>query len=344
MMPRREFLEVALGGATVAACAPRAATVTSVTSATVQSGVPVRELGHTGVKVSALALGGYHLGKVRDEKSAVRLVHEAIDQGVTFMDNAWEYHDGKSEEWMGKALAEGKKRDQVFLMTKVCTHGRDARTALAQLEDSLRRLRTDRIDLWQIHEVVHDNDPELHHRADGVTAALERARRDGKVRFVGFTGHKDPSIHLKMLSFAYPFDAVQMPLNVMDATFRSFEQKVLPVLARRGIAAIGMKSFGGTADMIKKGVVTPEEALRYAMSLPVASTVSGIDSLDILRQNLRIAHDFVPLTPEEMDALRRRVALAAADGRFELFKTSKRFDGKPGREQHGFPSEAELPL
>lgn len=303
--------------------------------------IPRRALGRTGVEVSALALGGYHLGMVKSEREAVRIVHEALDAGLDFMDNAWEYHDGRSEELMGKALA-GGRRERVFLMSKVCTHGRDARAAMRQLEQSLRRLKTDRLDLWQIHEVVYDNDPELHFARGGAVEALERARREGKVRFVGFTGHKDPSIHLRMLSYNFPFDACQLPLNVFDATFRSFERLVLPELHRRGIAPLGMKSMCGEGTPVRRRAVTATEALRYAMSLPVASTVSGIDSLKVLRQNLRIARGFEPLTDEEMERLRRRCAPHAADGHFELYKTSKQFDGPPGRKQHNFPPLDEL--
>jgi predicted aldo/keto reductase-like oxidoreductase len=303
--------------------------------------IPRRALGRTGVEVSALALGGYHLGLVKTEREATRIVQEAIDAGVTFMDNAWEYHDGKSEERLGRALA-GGRRHEVFLMTKVCTHGRDKKTALRQLKESLRRLKTDYLDLWQVHEVVHDNDPDLHFAPNGVIEALDEARAKGLVRFVGFTGHKDPAIHLKMLSHDYAFDTVQMPLNCFDATFRSFEQQVLPELNRRGIAPLGMKSMGGEGDFVKKRVVTPTEALCYAMSLPVAATVSGIDSLKVLHQNLRIASDFKPMTPAEMQALRTRCAPEAADGHLELYKTSKKFDGPPGRKTHKFPPLDEL--
>jgi aryl-alcohol dehydrogenase-like predicted oxidoreductase len=285
-------------------------------------------------------LGGYHLGTVKTKREAVRIVHEAIDAGVDFMDNAWEYHEGYSEELMGEALED--RRDRVFLMTKCCSHGRDKKTALRQLEQSLRRLKTDHLDLWQIHEVVYDNDPEMHFAPGGAVEALEQAKRDGKVRFVGFTGHKDPSIHLKMLAHGFPFDTCQMPLNVFDATFRSFEQRVLPELLQRGIAPLGMKSMCGEGLPVKKRAVKPAEALRYAMSLPVAATISGIDSLKVLRQNLRVARGFEPYTEDEMQALRERCAEAAADGRFELYKTSKHFDGEPGRKQHKFPSLEEL--
>jgi aryl-alcohol dehydrogenase-like predicted oxidoreductase len=302
--------------------------------------IPRRPLGRTGVEVSALALGGYHLGLVKTKREAIKIVREAIDAGVTFMDNAWEYHDGKSEEIMGEALA--GLREEVFLMSKVCTHGRDRKVAMRQLEQSLRRLKTDHLDLWQVHEVVHDNDPDLHFAKGGVIEALEQAKREGKVRFVGFTGHKDPSIHLKMLSHDYLFDTVQMPLNCLDATFRSFEQRVLPELIKRGIAPLGMKSLCGTGDPARKRVVAATDALRYAMSLPVASTVSGIDSLRVLKQNLGVARGFVPMTEGEMRALRERVAETAADGHLELYKTSKHFDGPPGRKQHKFPPLEEL--
>ena len=302
--------------------------------------IPRRSLGRTGVEVSALALGGYHLGLVKSKREAIRIVHEAVAAGVTFFDNAWEYHDGVSEEIMGQALL--GHRHNVILMTKVCTHGRDRKVAMRQLHDSLKRLKTDYLDLWQIHEVIHDNDPELHFAKDGVVEALEQAKREGKVRFVGFTGHKDPAIHLKMLGYDYPFDTCQMPLNVFDGTFRSFEQQVLPEVNRRNIAALGMKSMTGEGGPVKKRLVRPAEALSYAMSLPVAATISGIDSLKVLQQNLRVARDFKPLSASEMQELRMRCAEAAADGRFELYKTSKSFDGPPGRKQHGFPPPDEL--
>jgi aryl-alcohol dehydrogenase-like predicted oxidoreductase len=303
--------------------------------------IPRRPFGrHKDVEVSALTLGGAHIGTVKSEQEATRIMHEAIDAGVTFMDNAWEYNDGRSEEWMGNALK--GRRDKVFLMTKVCTHGRDARVAMQQLDQSLRRLKTDYIDLWQVHEVVYNNDPELHFAKGGVIEALDRAKQQGKVRFVGFTGHKDPAIHLKMLSYNYPFDACQMPLNCFDASFRSFEKQVLPELNRRGIAAIGMKSLSGSGESVKQGVVSAQEALRYAMSLPVTTTVSGIDSLQVLRQNLSIVRNFQPMNPEEMQALRDRYARYAADGRFELYKTTAKYDGDTGRIQHGFPTQKQV--
>ncbi|HEU0178847.1 MAG TPA: aldo/keto reductase [Blastocatellia bacterium] len=306
------------------------------------SDIPLRALGLTGVEVTAIGVGGYHLGLIKDDNEAIRLTQEAIDAGITFLDNAWEYHDGRSEELMGRSIHD--RRDKVFLMTKVCTHGRDRHVAMRQLEDSLRRLKTDYLDLWQVHEVVYDNEPELHFADGGVIEALEQARREGKVRFTGFTGHKSPEIHLKMLSYDYPFDACQLPLNCFDATFRSFERKVLPELERRGIAAIGMKSLGGEGDMVRAGAVAAEEALRYAMSLPIATVVSGMESLNVLRQNLGVARSFTPMSDDEMRLLRERCAAMAGDGRFEQFKTTAKFEGPVGREQHGFPPQNELKI
>jgi uncharacterized protein len=304
--------------------------------------IPQRPLGATGVLVSALGLGGYHVAMASSEREGVRIVHAAIDAGVTFMDNAWEYHDGKSEQIMGKALAD--RRHGVFLMTKVCTHGRDKREAMRQLEQSLRRLKTDYLDLWQIHECVYYNDPGRHFMRGGVVEALGEARRQGKVRFIGFTGHKDPRIHLEMLAHDYPFDTCQLPLNCFDSSFedRSFERQVLPELLRRRIAPIGMKSLGGEGRQVKQKVITAQEGLRYAMSLPVATTVSGIDSMRVLRQNLKVAVGFKPMSDRQMNALRRRVQEQAADGRFELYKTSAKMEGPIGRKQHGFPDEEEL--
>jgi len=304
--------------------------------------VPKRPLGKTGLQVSYMGLGGYHLGSVEDQASVDSIVHEALDSGVNFFDNAWEYHDGRSEEVMGKAL-EGK-RDGAIVMTKVCTHGRKKDVAMQQLEESLRRLRTDHIDVWQIHEVVYWNDPDLIFAPNGAAEALVEAKKQGKVRFVGFTGHKDPRIHMKMLAHNFPFDTVQMPLNCFDATFRSFEQQVLPELNKRGIAPLGMKSMGGEGEMIAKGAVTPREALSYAMSLPVAVTISGVETLDVLRQNLAIACGFQPLALSAMHELRERCREYAADGHLELFKMTVKYDGDIGREQHGYPKEQEMPL
>ena len=300
------------------------------------SSIPRRPFGKSGELVSALALGGYHLGKIKSVREGVRVVHAAIDAGITFMDNAWEYHDGRSEELMGKGLVGLRK--EVFLMTKLCTHGRGKREAMRQLEQSLKRLKTDFLDLWQIHECVYYNDPERHFARDGAVDALDQAKRDGKVRYVGFTGHKDPAIHLEMLSHDYPFDACLMPLNCFDASFpHSFEREVLPEVLRRSIAPLGMKSLGGDGRMVKKKAVSAQDALRYAMSLPVATTISGIDSLRVLRQNLKVARGFLPLATKEMQMLRARCAELAADGRFELYKTTLKHEGPVARKQHGFP-------
>ncbi len=303
--------------------------------------IPQRPFGSTGATVSIVGMGGYHLGIAGTEREAVSLVHQAIDAGITFMDNAWEYHEGKSEVRMGKALAKGW-RERVFLMTKVCTHGRDAKTAMRMLEDSLRRLKTDHLDLWQVHEVAYAGDPERHFMKGGVIEALDRAKAKGLVRFVGFTGHKDPSLHLQMLSYGYPFDACQMPLNCFDGTFRSFERQVLPELARQGIAAIGMKSLGGEGDAVKKRAVKAVDALRYAMSLPIVTTVTGIDSARVLRQNVGVARGFRPMGALEMERLRARCAPHAMDGRFELYKTTAKHEADIGRRQRGFPLQGEL--
>jgi aryl-alcohol dehydrogenase-like predicted oxidoreductase len=304
--------------------------------------IPRKPFGKTGETVSVIGLGGYSLGAAPSLNEAIAIVHEAVDAGVTFFDNAWEYHNGKSEEWMGQALK--GRRDKVFLMTKVCTHGRDKKVAMEQLEQSLNRLQTDHLDLWQIHECVYDNDPERHFAKGGVVEALDEAKRAGKVRYVGFTGHKHPRIHLKMLSNGYPFDSVQMPINAFDATYRSFQKDVLPEVVKRGMAGLGMKSLGGNGQPVTKGIVTVEEALRYAMSLPVATTISGIDSLAVLRQNLGIARGFRPMSEVEMESLQKRCASAAGDGHLELYKSTMKYDGDLGRSQHGMPSAKDLPL
>jgi aryl-alcohol dehydrogenase-like predicted oxidoreductase len=304
--------------------------------------VPKRPLGRTGLQVSAMGIGGYHLGSASSDEEATRIVSEALDAGINFFDNAWEYHDGLSEERVGRALV--GKRDRAVLMSKVCTHGRDKRVAMRMLEESLTRLQTDHLDVWQIHEVIYENDPELIFATNGAAEALAQAKQQGKVRFVGFTGHKDPSIHLKMLSHNFPFDTVQMPLNCLDATFRSFESNVLPEVNRRGIAALGMKSLGGSGELVREGAVAVTMGLRYAMSLPVAVTISGIDSIEVLHQNLAVARGFQPMTRAEMQALREQCRFQASDGHMELFKTTKKYDGDVGRAQHGFPSSAELPV
>ena len=330
---RREFLEIS-AGALAAASALEA-------QGNASSEVPKRPFGKTGVPVSALGVGGYHIGSAQDLNEAKRIVDMALDAGINFFDNAWDYHDGRSEEWMGEALK--GKRDRAFLMTKCCTHGRSKKIGMQMLEESLRRLQTDHLDVWQVHEVIYDNDPDLIFQADGAIEALAQAKKDGKVRFVGFTGHKDPSIHLKMLAHDFAFDSVQMPLNCFDASFRSFEKNVLPEASRRGMAILGMKSMGGSGEMVRHGGVTAAEALRYAMSLPVTVTVSGMESAGVLQQNLEVARGFQPLSAAQMQSLRDRCRVDASDGRWELFKTTKKYDGDLGRQQHGFPTSEELP-
>ncbi len=323
---RREFLKKAglvsaglvLGGGYVAGGRRPAGSAASDAGGHLGE-MPMRRLGRTGAKVSIIGIGGSHIGDAGSLENARRIIDEAIDNGVTFMDNAWEYHGGRSEEWMGEALQ--GKRDKVFLMTKVCVHGRDAKVAMEQLEDSLRRLKTDHLDLWQIHEVIKPEEPGIYFRPGGAVEALDKAKQQGKVRFVGFTGHKDPAIHLKMLSHKYAFDTCQMPLNCFDASHAtSFEKQVLPELKRQRIAALGMKSLAGNAAPINAGAVTLEQALHYAMSLPVATVISGIDSVDKLRQNVQAARGFKQMSQSGMDALRKRCLTYAESGKFEYYK------------------------
>jgi predicted aldo/keto reductase-like oxidoreductase len=304
------------------------------------SEIPTRPFGRHADRVSILGLGGFHVGLPSTDAEAVRLVHAAIDAGITFMDNAWDYNDGLSEKRMGKAITD--RRANVFLMTKVCTHGRDGKVAMQQLEDSLKRLRTDYLDLWQIHEVVFDDEPARHFSKGGVVEALDKARTQGKVRYVGFTGHKSPQLHLEMLAHNYPWDSCQLPLNCFDAQFRSFEQHVLPELTRRGIAPIGMKSLGGDGRGVTAKVVSAQDALAYALSLPLATLVSGIDTMKVLKQNVAVARGFRPMTEQARETLRRRVAGVAADGRFELYKISAAFEGVETRRVHGLPPQDEL--
>jgi uncharacterized protein len=302
---------------------------------------PQRPMGKTGLNVSILGVGGYHLGTVAGQAEANDMIAKAVDHGINFFDNAWEYHKGESEERLGAALK--GKRAKAIVMTKVCTHGRKKDVAMQMLEESLTRLQTDYLDVWQVHEVVYYNDPEKCYEADGVLEALEAAKKQGKVRFVGFTGHKNPSIHLDMIRRGFPFDTIQMPLNPFDYSYRSFQREVLPIAAERGLAVFGMKSMGGSGEMIVKGALTPTEALTFAMSLPgVSTTISGMDSMRVLDQNLEILRSFQPLTTEQIDAL-RQYGKQFQDGRYELFKSTVKYDGDLGRLQHDFPTPAELP-
>ena len=300
-----------------------------------------RPMGKTGLEVSILGVGGYHLGTVAGQPEVNNMIAKALDHGINFFDNAWEYYGGASEERLGTALK--GKRDKAIVMTKVCTHGRKKDLAMQMLEESLTRLQTDHLDVWQVHEVVYYNDPERCYEKDGVLEALAAAKQQGKVRFVGFTGHKNPSIHLEMLNGGFPFDTVQMPLNPFDYSYRSFQQEVLPVAAQRGMAVFGMKSMGGSGEMISHGALTPTEALSFAMSLPgVSTTISGMDSMQVLDQNLEILRTFKPLSEEQISAM-RLYGKQFDDGRYELFKSTVKYDGDLGRQQHNFPPAADLP-
>jgi aryl-alcohol dehydrogenase-like predicted oxidoreductase len=286
-----------------------------------------RTLGRTGERVSAIGLGGWHIGFAsQSEELSLRIIRTAIDRGITFMDNSWDYNEGRSEKRMGKALRDGY-RDKVFLMTKI--DGRSKAEAARQLDESLRRLDTDRIDLVQHHEVLRYEDPHRIFDEEGAHAALVDAQRAGKVRYLGFTGHKDPHIHLYMLEVARAhgvvFDAVQMPLNVMDAHYRSFARLVVPELVKEQIGVLGMKSMGN-GIILKSRVVTAVECLHYALNLPTSVVITGVDSMDVLHQAIEAAETFQPMTDADVDAILRKSAPAAARGEFELFKTSSLFD------------------
>ncbi|WP_165221553.1 aldo/keto reductase [Aquisphaera insulae] len=327
---RREFLQTSAAAGLALGALPATGEAADEKGPT---GIPVRPFGRTGRKVTLLGLGGFHAA-VPDEPDAVRLIQRAVDEGITFLDNAWDYMDGVAEDRMGKAISEGGRRDKVFLMTKCC--GRTAKDAQSNLDDSLRRLRTDHLDLWQFHEINYDNDPEWIFSAGGALEFALKAKEQGKVRHIGFTGHKHPEIHLKMLGMPFDWESVQMPLNVLDGHYRSFQHHVLPVLNQRGIAAIGMKSLGGAGGIVKDAKVPVEDALRYVFSLPIATLVSGIDSEKILEQNLKIVREFQPMTRDEMAAVEAKYHDVAGDGRFELFKSAQSYDGPVHRKQHGF--------
>jgi aryl-alcohol dehydrogenase-like predicted oxidoreductase len=329
-MKRRQFFEVVA----TAAVAPGIAGADIADSSklerpkeTIRGEMIYRELGRTGENVSAIGLGGHHIGRQKEERESIEIIRAAIDAGITFMDNCWDYHDGGSEIRMGKAL-QGGYRDKVFLMTKI--DGRTRAAAAEQLDQSLRRLQTDLIDLLQFHEIIRMEDADRIFVNGGAMEAVQAAKKAGKVRFIGFTGHKDPLVHLRMLEVAashgFRFDAVQMPLNVMDAHFRSFEQKVLPVLVREGIGVLGMKSMGDGL-ILKSKTVTPVECLHYAMTLPISTVITGIESMKILKQDLGAVKTFKPFTQEQAAALLARTTKAAAEGQFERFKTTNGFDG-----------------
>jgi aryl-alcohol dehydrogenase-like predicted oxidoreductase len=287
-----------------------------------------RQLGSTGLQVSAIGVGGWHLSlKHVDEPLSVRIVRSAIDRGITFMDNCWDYNEGVSETRMGKALSDGY-REKVFLMTKI--DGRSKKEATRQLNESLKRLKVDMIDMVQHHEILRFEDPHRIFDEEGAHAALIEARQAGKLKYIGFTGHKDPRIHLYMLEVAarygFRFDAVQMPLSVMDAHYRSFEKQVLPELVNKKIAVLGMKSMAN-GILLKSKTVTPIQCLHYALNLPTSVVITGIDSMEILDQAFEAVRTFHPLTTEEIQALLAKTSVAAAKGEYEPFKTTSIFDG-----------------
>lgn len=326
-MERRTFLKSATA-ATLAAAASRP-TLAQTPAATRPEvpGMIYRELGKTGERVSAIGLGGYHLGKSPDSDASIKLIRQAIDAGITFMDNCWDYNDGISEVRMGKALRDGY-RQKVFLMTKM--DGRTKESYNKQLEESLGRLQTDVIDLVQFHEIIRMEDADRIFGGGGSMEAAIAARQAGKIRYIGFTGHKDPAVHLRMFEVAkkhnFHFDTVQMPINVMDAHFRSFAKEVMPVANEQGTAVLAMKTFGDHFILDSK-TVEPIEALHYSLTQPVSVVITGIDSPRILTQALTATKTFKPMTETQVTALLARTKDAASDGRYELFKTSARFDG-----------------
>jgi aryl-alcohol dehydrogenase-like predicted oxidoreductase len=289
--------------------------------------VPQRKFGRHTQMVSSLALGGATLAKASSVEEAARIAHAALDMGVNFFDNAWEYANGRAEEWMGVALQ--GKRDQVFLMSKVCTHIKGQETkekALAMLEDSLRRLKTDHLDLWQVHQILTDAEADSIFIPGGVLEAIEQAKKQGKIRYCGFTGHADPKAHLRVLAHHYPFDSVQMPLSVFDAHEDGFQKLVLPELRKQGIAPLAMKTLAGNAKAINDGLVTSDDALRYVLSLPVTAVVSGIDTMEWLQKNARSAASFKPLTPVEMAELEQR---CSSKKQYEYYRRWAYYDGRP---------------
>jgi predicted aldo/keto reductase-like oxidoreductase len=292
-----------------------------------KNGIPYRTLGRTGEKVSLIGLGGYHLGKQTDPQDSIRIIRAGLDEGVNFLDNCWDYNGGESEIRMGNALRDGY-RQKAFLMSKI--DGRTKAAAASQISESLRRLQTDRIDLLQFHEVIRDTDPDRIFTEGGGMEAVLAAQKAGKIRFIGFTGHKSPDIHLKMLATAskhsFTFDTVQMPLNVMDAHFNSFEKKVLPVLLKNDIGVLGMKPMGDHFILESK-TATAVECLHYAMNLPTSVVITGCDSLPILQQALQAARTFQPMNSSQVAALLAKTSKAAEAGQFELYKTSHQFDG-----------------
>ncbi|NJK92388.1 MAG: aldo/keto reductase [Blastochloris sp.] len=318
---RRNFLKKLGVGALALWGGQTALLKASETSGSKASGsaFPQRKFGRHDFMVSAMSLGGHTLATASDEKESFRIVHEAVDQGMTFMDNSWDYHNGRSEDLMGKALV--GRRDKVFLMTKVCNHGSGGKKeSLKMLDESLRRLKTDHLDLWQWHAVASMEQVEHGFRPDSVVEALDEAKKQGKTRFIGFTGHTEPDVHLAVLKHQHPFDACQLPLNPIDANADAFQRKVLPELLRQKIAVLAMKTLLGNANPIRDGVLTVPEALRYAFSLPVTTIVSGIKSMEELRQNMDLARNFQPMSAEEMLALETRCRPALEKNSYEPYR------------------------
>jgi aryl-alcohol dehydrogenase-like predicted oxidoreductase len=330
-MERRDFLKsataVGVAAATGASSAEISGSATSPVTRPQSPDMPYRQLGTTGESVSAIGMGGYHLGKQKDSAESINLVHAGIERGITFLDNCWDYNDGISEVRMGQALRNGY-RQKIFLMTKL--DGRTADEYNKQLEQSLGRLQTDVIDLVQFHEVIRMEDPDRIFAAGGALEAAIAARQAGKIRYIGFTGHKDPAIHLRMLETAqkhsFHFDTVQMPINVMDAHFRSFTHQVMPVAIKQGIGVLAMKTFGDH-HILNSNTVQPIEALHYGLTQPVSVVITGIDSMQILDQAMQAARTFKPLSQAEMKSILDRTEVAASEGKFELFKTTSQFDG-----------------
>jgi aryl-alcohol dehydrogenase-like predicted oxidoreductase len=322
-MDRRTFLKLALA-TSFASSIPKIGVALASDDTT---DIPRRALGKTGEQVSIVGIGGFHLGKASSNDEATRIVRTAVDHGINFMDNCWDYNEGLSETRMGNALTDGY-RNKVFLMTKI--DGRDEKTATAQLEESLKRLKTDRVDLLQIHEIIRMEDPRRVFASGGAIEALVEAKKAGKIRFIGFTGHKSSDIHLSMLKTAddhgFRFDAVQMPLNVMDAHTQGFEKRVLPVLMKKQIGVLGMKPMG-SGIILKSGVVEAPECLRYTMSLPTSVVITGCESIAILEQALGVARGFRPLDVAARERILAKTAAFAKDEQYELYKTSTHFDG-----------------
>jgi aryl-alcohol dehydrogenase-like predicted oxidoreductase len=313
--------------------AAESATALPPTPVTTRKGeMPYRMLGRTGEEVSLIGMGGFHIGKPDSDAEGIKLIHTGIDRGINFMDNCWDYNDGNSEVRMGKALAENGYRGKVFLMTKL--DGRTKASAESQLNQSLTRLQTDHLDLVQFHEVLRMEDPDRIFAKGGALEALLEAKQAGKIRFIGFTGHKDPLVHRRMLEVAdqhgFHFDTVQMPINVMDAHFRSFTHQMLPLAAQKGIGVLAMKTFGDhfiLDRVLADKLATPIEMLHYSMTLPVSVVITGIDRMEILDQALEAARTFQPLSADRIASLLGRTRVAAADGSTELFKTTPHFDG-----------------